>query len=174
MPKNQYEPGDPDGRAAAGGRASKGIPKRSKAQKEADARMERLLAAIPQLPEGHEPPTASQVQDMARSFAPAALHFASDVLSQEKAALGDKFSAANLLLRHGAMVGAAEQEELSKLNKLVKSLRKEHQEAVCEMAEEVAHLRKENEVLVEQLDEARSKIRKTPAEEIPMPKVAAG
>lgn len=169
-----YQPGDPDGRAAAGGRASKGVPKRSKAQKEADARMARMLEAVPKLPEGHEVPTAMEVQQMARAFAPAALDFASDVLAAPESTLGDKFNAANLLLKHGAMVGAAEQEELKKLNSLVNALRKEHQEVVKEMAEETVCLRKENDALVEQLGEARSKIRTTPAEEIQMPKVATG
>lgn len=169
-----YLPGDPDGRAAAGGHASKGKPKRTQAQKEADARLARLLEAVPKLPEGHEPPSAMEVQSMARSFSPAALHFASDVLGKEESALSDKFSAANLLLKHGAMVGAAEQEEINSLKGVLKDLREEHQASVKDMHEELTSLRTENAALTEQLEEARSKIRTTPAEEIPLPKVAKG
>ena len=55
MPK-PFLPGDPDGRAAAAGRRNKGVPKRNKAQKEADRRIERLLEKQPQLPDGYEPP----------------------------------------------------------------------------------------------------------------------
>ena len=171
MPPKKYLAGDPDGRAAAGGRASKGKPKRSKEQKAADAQMARLLESVPQMPEDFEPPSAMTIQNIARVFAPAALHFASDVLAKEASSLPDKFNAANLLLRHGLPASAAEQEEIKKLQSIVGDLRKEHMQVVREMAEETTHLRKENDALIEQLDEARSKIRTTPADVL---KVATG
>lgn len=169
-----YLPGDPDGRAAAGGKASTGVPRRSKAQKQADARMALLLEAVPKLPPDHAVPSHMEVQEMARAFAPAALDFASDVLADLKSTLSDKFNAANLLLKHGAMQGAAEAEEIAKLKGILSELATEHKAATQDMADEVATLRKENATLSEQLAEARSKIRTTPAEEIELPKVASG
>lgn len=173
-PVASYKPGDPDGRAAAGGRAGKGTPKRTKAQKEADARMARLLEAVPKLPDDHEVPDAMAIQSMARAFAPAALDFASEVLASDTSGIGDKFNAANLLIRNGLPASAAEQEEIGKLKAVVAELRHEHHEIAREMAEETANLRKENEMLYAQLEEARSKIRSTPADQVQLPKVATG
>ena len=161
-PKTAIQPGDPDGRAAAAARATKGKPKRTKEQKEADRRMERLLQQQPKLPDDYVVPTAMEITKMARAFAPGALDFASEVLGNPKAELSDKFQAANLLLRHGASTNAAEQQEIGQLKELLDKLAEEHKETVGALETEMAKLRSENANLVTALSEANAELAKPP------------